>query len=590
MKEFYIRGIILEASSNGEEDPRRDCPDSGYTASPESLRVEVWDRDVRFDDRLASSTTVLGIGLFELRFTDDDFRLEPGETELIPDVFFKVFLQRQELFSTEDELVPETRLSSSNDFFESCEEIPSLGGESSILILPVEVNQSKLGYQAFNICYRLQINQALVREIPEESEREEVSVPDTQSDTVVDILPTYEQITAVGRSRAIPTTENRGGSLQQVVNNAFNRVLGQTFQTGEGAKFRNSLDRAFTAEETNGQRNYIWTPRSYTPQNELGGTISGAQASLYHRAKAALKEILPLLDGLYALDPSTDEQNEDAVRAIIRTEIIELVNEMGVHRGPRVQRVNRLFELLIGSSNITIPEQYRGQLRDLANILGLNRSLINTVDEEQNYSNLLIIRDYIFSLRDSWNNYINDSGSGAYIGTQLVLLSQALSVVAESVRETYHIMDLVFLRAEERQSVWIDFTQAKDKSAPGNIAFTLPDGTGYSQEDTAQLQHSMDVERLLSWVLQFSTKEGPVLARSGGKLGIVNAIADTSETLMILVQAASYVPVRNSAFRREGVVRALRDLAFQLHQVNRLAKEVIPPIISGQPDDIGDRY
>ena len=598
MKEYFIRGQIVEASVGSDDSCPSQAPrgtqrqsqsDIIYRLSPERFRIEVWDRDNRFDDRLASSTTFLG-GVIELRFNDEDFRLEPGETELKPDLFFKIFRQRQELFSTEEELVPETRPSSGEDFFESVEEIPSAGEASEfILTLPVEVNQNKQGYRSGDTCYRIEIFQAFVREIPEEPEREEVSVPDFPSDTVVDILPTYDHVTAVGRSRAITPTESRGGSLQQVVNNAFNRVLGQTFQAGEGAKFRNSLDRAFTFEETNGQRNYILTPRTYTPQNELGGTISGAQASLYHRAKAALKEILPLLDSLYALDPSTDEQNEEAVRAIIRTEIIELVNEMGVHQGPRIQRVDSLFELLIGSSNITIPEQYRGQLRDLANILGLNRSLINTVDEEQNYSNLLIIRDYMFSLRESWNNYINDTGSGAYIGTQLVLLSQALSVVAESVRETYHIMDLVFLRAEERQSVWIDFTKAKDKNASGNIAFYLPDGTGYSQKDTAQLQHSMDVERLLSWVLQFSTKEGPVLARSGGKLGIVNAIADTSEKLMILVQAASYVPVPNSAFRREGVVRALRDLAFQIYQVNRLAKEVIPPIISGEPDDIGDR-
>lgn len=55
---------------------------------------------------------------------------------------------------------------------------------------------------------------------------------------------------------------------------------------------------------------------------------------------------------------------------------------------------------------------------------------------------------------------------------------------------------------------------------------------------------------------------------------------------MILVQAASFVPVRNTSFRREGVLRALRDLAFQLYQVRELAKEIIPPPTVYEPDDI----
>lgn len=597
MKEYLIRGRILKAQA--QQDGRM-CPEQGYEFTQERLRVEVWDRDVRFDDRLASSATGFGVGVFELRFTDENFRLEPGETELEPDVFFKVFHQRQLLFSTEDELLPR-KLNSNEDFFKITEEFPPIFEQRSasdqrskinlvpILTLPpTEINSSKQGYPVGDRCYRVGIIEAFVKEIPDVKEREQAQAI-SQKDTVVDILPTSEQIVSARQSRAIAPTENRGGSLQQVVNNAFNQVLGHTSRTDDVTKFRNSLNNAFTSKETNGQRTYVWTPRTYTTQTELGGTLTGAQASLYHRAKAALKEILPLLDGLYALDPSGDEQNQEAARAIIRTEIVELVNEMGVHQGPRVQRVDSLFELLIGSADATtLPEQFGGQLRNLTDTFGLNRSRINTVDEERNYSHLLIIRDYMVSLRESWNNYIEDSGSGAYIGTQLVLLSQALSVVAESVRETYQIMDLVFLGAEERQSVWIDFTTAND-SQQNDVAFPLPDGTGYSQEKTAQLRHPMDIERLLSWVLRFSTEEGPVLARSGGKLGIVSAIANTAEKLMILVQAASYVPVGNSAFKREGVIRALRDLSFQLYQVQRLAKELIPPIISGQSDDVGDR-
>ena len=557
MSEYRILGWVIKNRS------RDDANTQNFSDQflGENLRIELWDRDQRFNDRLGAAAT-LATGFFEIRFTDDALRRDPEERETLEEseFFFKAFRGDRLLFSTE--LFSLDTPDQQQLVLQVVEE--AADGEAYSVFLTVEEIVSTAG-------------------IREEAE------PTPLVQTVVDVLPTTDQVVGYGRASAIAPTENRSGSLQQTINNAFSRVLGHTF-TGDVMTFRNSLDRSFTAQELNGRTNYIWQPRTYSTQTELGGALTGAQASLYHRAKVALKEILPLLDGLEPLDPAADEQNREAVRAIIRTEVVELVNEMGVHQGPRVQRVNSLFNLLIGSADATtLPEQVGGQLKDLVDTFGLSRARINTVDEERNFSNYLIIRDYLVSLRESWRDYTEDSGSGAYIGTQLVLLSQALSVVSESVRETYRIMDSVFLGYEERQSVWLDFTTARAVGVPANIAFPLPDGTGYSIADTAQLLPRMDVERLLSWVMRFSTEEGPVLARSSGKLGIVSAIADTAERLMILVQAASYTSVGNSAFRREGVIRALRDLAFQLYQVQRLAKELIPPIISGTPDDVSDR-
>lgn len=598
MKEYIIRGQILAGTANEQTDGDEggnslttfSCDDVDYTSTTEQLRVEVWDRDVRFDDRLASTTTSFGIGIFELRFTDEAFRREPGETESEPDVFFQVFRQRQLLFTTEAELLPE-------NFFTTVKLIPAISPvNQQTLSLPNRINPEKPGYLVIDTCYRLLIIDAWVRNIPEVEDRD----PAAESpvvDTVVDVLPTSDQVFGMGRQTAGPVTESVGGSLQQVVDAALGQVLGHTSRSGNGKSLRTALNQAFTLETSNGRDNYVWNPRTYsTTQNELGGAITGAQASLYSRAKAALREILPLLDGLYELDPSADQQNREAVRSIVRTELIELVNEFGVPQGPREQRVDSLFQILLGSDDPgQLPDEVGGQLKDLAISFGLTRDRINTVDEERNFGNFLTIKDYIISLRQSWSNFIavRSSGAGAFVGTQLVLLSQALSVMAESVRETYRIMDLVFLGPEERRSVFIDFTQARTSDlpigTPNTIAFLLPDGTGFSKANTSQLSPAMDLERLLSWALRFATEEGPTLARSGGKLGIANVIAETAERLMILLQAASYTPVRNSAFRRAGVVRALRDLAFQTYQVQRLAAELIPPSLSGRPDDVGDR-
>ena len=658
MREYLIQGLLgvyPDPQTQPPLDENETCPEDvkEYVVAGVGYRLEVWDKDNRFDDRLGVGKTIASEGYFEIRFSDESLRQESGETETIEnaEIFFKVFKGSQFLFSTE------------NDYL-------SIEVEDENFSLPDPILTDQPANDGY--CYIIRIIAISEEETEEEEERPTYEIP-VPKDKVVDILPTADQIYDLGRQGTVTnTTTSLGGSLQQVVDNAFGRVLGQTFRTGNITNFRDSLSQTFAIQQTNGQRTITYSPRSYTTQTELGGAITGAQASLYHRAKAALKEMLPLLDGIYELDPASDKQNREAIRSIIRTEITEVVNEMGVQQGPRVQRVDSLFQLLIGTETESrLPEQIGGQLKDFARAFGLERARINTVDEERNYGNFLIIRDYIVSLRQSWQDYVSlqMAGGGSFIGTQLVLLSQALDVMAESVRETYRIMDLVFLGPEERESVLIDFTQARDtelkvlkaknrrsknyiiwvqkslnqilglkrkQSLPidgflglktlqsiiafqklyrihldgivgsqteralieagasqppkviEDIAFLLPDGTPYYVAEAAQLVPAMEVERLLSWAMRFATEEGPTLARSGGKLGIAKAIAKTSKTLMILLQAASYVPVPNNAFRREGVKRALRDLAIQTYRVKQLADELIPPLLPGEADDVGD--
>jgi hypothetical protein len=563
MTTYRIRGQLKSVESNNNDV-------SGF-------RVELWDDDQRFDDRLGSGKTD-STGLFEFKFTDDDFQQDFLDLDQTPDLYFNVYQGRRRIGFTEP----------SKDV-----KLPSEPFKDKPETVVLNEDGSKSKYTIKSVKIELIEDEETEKRATQQQEFQETRV------RVYDILPTSNQIVGTGTQTSLTPVDNRGGSLQQIVDSALSEVLGRNLNSDAKA-FLSTLTQTFTPKQTNGRTEYVWTARTYAAmQNDLGGTVSGAQASLYHRAKAALNDALPLLDKLYPLDPAADQQNMDAMRAIIRTELIELVEELGATGGPRVQRVDSLFQLLIGSAEDTnSSENVGGQMKNLADVFGLNRSHINTVDQEQDYGNFLIVRDYIVSLKDSWNAYVQDTGGGAYVGTQLVLLSQALSVVAESVQEVYRIMDLVFLGPAERQTVLIDFTLAKypppnsTNSLMGTntnkkpVAFPLPDGTEYPEDELSKLVPPMSVEGLLKWAWRFGAEEGPTLAKAGGKLGIAQAIAETAEKLMILVQAASFTPVRNTAFRREGVLRALRDLAFQLYQVQRLAAEIIPPPTNYQPNDI----
>src|SRR5262249_27156121 len=147
------------------------------------------------------------------------------------------------------------------------------------------------------------------------------------------------------------------------------------------------------------------------------------QASIWQRAKTAQDAVLPLLEILNPLRVDVDPAEADAVRAIVRTEIPELINEFGLEGGPRPQRVDELFELLIGQTYDVAQNQFvpvkpgfallpprngfitdhpanddlfsafgGGEVGRLGDVFGLTRDRVETVEEEQNLTNYLVIK------------------------------------------------------------------------------------------------------------------------------------------------------------------------------------------------------
>jgi len=547
------------------------------------IRVELHDKDRQYDDLIGVSLTDTQ-GYFEISFTKEDFRQDPGETEPEPDAYFKLF--RDSEFLGETEVQPSFSLEPFSKADPNKPDDKDFGPVPKVYAVRREDQQTS---------HQVEL---LMLTGPDEQkpERPPTSLPPDLPGQlqIVDVLPSLDQIQRTGRMASVSTPATGGSDLQGIVENALGNILGHTQRTDNPKTLVNTLTQTFTARQVDGRTVYDWNPQTASVHaSDLGGGITGAQASLYHRAKTAIQDGIQLLNGLNPLKPSADRENMEATRSIVRTEMQELLAELGARGGPRILRVDNLFQQLLGDDLDSGNQRPGGQLKKLEKYFGLVRGQINTVEEEQNYSNFLTLKDYLQSLRRSWVDYkrTQHSSAGAYIGTQLVRLSQALAVVAESVQEVYRIMELFFLGPEERLSVYIDFTRArakdKEMETPYGIprpAFPLPDGTGYPVEETAKLGDSMSVEGLLTWVWRFASEEGPLLAKSGGKLGI-RVISETSDRLMVLTQAATYTPIPNAAFRREGVIRALRDLAYQLYQVRQLAEQVTLP--SGDsPDDL----
>jgi hypothetical protein len=386
--------------------------------------------------------------------------------------------------------------------------------------------------------------------------------------------------------RGAPAQPGGGaGAVGQTVERALREVLGWRPRASDPKGFQAALLQAFTAEEVAGHTEYHWNPRSYAVEIQADlGAVTGAQASLYARAKSAVDQVLPLLEGLEALRVDFDPENVAAIRAIVRSQLTELVKELGIEGGPRVQRVDQLFQFLLGDTIAAAdprarrdPDQVGGSLGIFRDRFGLQRFRINEIKEEEIFSNFLIVIDHVVSLAESWDAQREFFVRGStlvepFLGTQLVLLSRDLEVIAESVHEVEFAMDSVFLGPSERQTLELRFP-------PGSASAAL--GTGGT---VARSPSPMFVSELLSWVERFATEEGRQLIDEGGKQGVAVAFLPTIQLLQALVHDARVLPAgaqdparMPDAYRRTRVQRALAELESQLAAAAARVEQIRAP-------------
>ena len=364
-----------------------------------------------------------------------------------------------------------------------------------------------------------------------------------------------------------------GTSLGRLARDTIRGVLGWRYRTDDVKGFTAALTKSFQLREVEGHVEWDFKPQSYMIQADLG-EITGAQASIYKRAQVALNQSLPLLDGLKPLRPDVDNEDAEAMRAIVRTELSELVQELGTVGGPRVQRGDSIFGLLLGDdpgSHYHEPENVEGQLGELRDRLGLERQRVNTIEEERNFTNFLILVDYTNSLHQTWISqrgfFVRDS-TDPFLGTELVLLSQLLEVIAESVRDAQTAMDSVNFGVAERQTT--------------ELLLTL-DGRA----------HPMTVAELLGWVESFATVEGRQLLEDAGKDGVVVFRFTLSRLLQLVNQAfeisrqPSGNPTRgyHTARVRSALEEIKLHLTSALGRANKVDRTQIVYQVKPKPDD-----
>jgi hypothetical protein len=383
---------------------------------------------------------------------------------------------------------------------------------------------------------------------------------------------------AGGGMGAVPSLGS-GGGLGQTALKAVADVLGWKVKAGDVGGFTGALTQAFTLTEVEGHVQATWVPRTYAVQSDLSGGISGAQASLYSRAKYTLDQALPLLAGLKALNPAADPEDLEALRAVVNSQMVQLVGELPYAGGPRVSRVTQYFSLLLGqpltSTTMvqTDPDRVGGTLGNLRDVFGLAtlvysggvgtpNTLVNTIDDEQDTTNFRVLSDYMTSLAQSWISNLPFFGlltTTPFFGTQLVLISRQLSVAAEMVDELRFALDSVFIGPSERQTLEIQFS-------------TFDPATGLSDQP-------LFLEDLLLWIQSLVTDEAPSVIQSGGKFGVFQVLQVVTQLQRLITGAVS--PLNSDvppAYFSPRVTIALQTLSDQLTEL----VSIVQPVATAQ--------
>jgi hypothetical protein len=385
----------------------------------------------------------------------------------------------------------------------------------------------------------------------------------------------------VSRPSSGPQAPSGGGAgqgLGQVVARAVSDVLGWKANAADPKGFIGALTQSFSLTEVEGHVESAWNSRTYTVQTDLAGGITGAQASLYTRARDAQDQCLPLLDGLYPLDPEADPEYVKALREMAKSQIVEIVKQFAVVP-PSILRVDTYFHILLGASRgehfseeprvESNPDDIRGTLGHLRDIYGIwfekkgkNNPFSNSVEDETNITNFRVVSDYMTSLLQSWRANgkffrLTLGKAPAFLGTQLILMSRQFNVIAETVNEVRFTLDSVFIGPNERQQLLLEFAHPH-----------FP---------------AMYLEDILREIDAFVTDEGPRLIRDGGRIAVNNNVLPVVDTLRGMIREArnpANIGSLPDGFKTPRVRNALDDLHDQLNQLRILAQQVgidIPP-------------
>ncbi|MDQ3654924.1 MAG: hypothetical protein M3457_07590 [Chloroflexota bacterium] len=363
-----------------------------------------------------------------------------------------------------------------------------------------------------------------------------------------------------GRSPGATRGAGASEDLDQIFNDAMFRVLGQRVRPDQPRDLRTAFDRVFVEKDVDGRSEveYRGTSGTATLPIEGGSVTSGRQAVIYRRAHAELDVVRQALAELEA-DNDDDQDEFEAVRAVVDRKLIELVGALGKEVRPPIKRVDAVFALLIGPEGTSSEGSSLATLGELVgftdsdqlidDLVGFNANGNDnlkgggdiTRDDDRMSTRYLEVALYVTGLRSNWlqlKNQFGQPASSIPLGTQLDLLARLLDRLGEETDDL-------------------------------DVALTMSDVDSAQREFVViSKQPETTLAELMDWLSEFS-----VTGKSFDSGPGIDAVRQTATAIHALVKAALKLatgPQGNaSELRSRRVKSALVQLSSILAQVEK---------------------
>lgn len=357
--------------------------------------------------------------------------------------------------------------------------------------------------------------------------------------------PTANDVGADGGTTRAITSLGGTASSDEMINRAFEIVLGTATPEADVQHALGALDTAFKVEQDNGKRLVKWTPPSLVVSMQTSEKLGGAQLVAYNFFRTIGDEAIKLIANMKPLIVDADPERAAALREMMTTQIKRLIDEMGRPDGPRIARMEGLLHFLTE------------QIKQARGIFGFEPENARILTEEATFMIYKAVEQHLSSLTDAWKNYFNDS-NGRYLGTETNKLNIAFDAAVGSAWELEAAMDSVWLDFNERRALEIDVDRR------GNLA-------------TDKSKRRMSIAALIEWIIDFGRSEGKTLSKTGGK-DAMDEIARQAKLLADYVATAEVVDNdRQSNFNHPRVENKRDSLSDSLEQIARLAAPLGAP-------------
>ncbi|MCY7277235.1 MAG: hypothetical protein LH702_26770, partial [Phormidesmis sp. CAN_BIN44] len=318
-----------------------------------------------------------------------------------------------------------------------------------------------------------------------------------------------------GQPSATTTANRLVRQVDSAIAQAFRKAPGRV-----SANFVEALDAAFP-NPNNGQLMTLPVRSETVPLNPNGFSrgksleeFSTRQLGLYRQTSVIATDALKLLDELRTFVSQADKERFEALRSLVQSQIMSLVEEFGRADEPRSARV---LSTLRSLQEYVIELGEQGQFNDPL--------LAATIDDEDQITKFDVLTNYIKLMSRSWADYHNTEKSGRVysISERADRARVLLPIVSQANQDLSNALESVGLSATERRSRACLFTTLQ---SPAIELLTGQDVTSIAENDVSAWLPDITVSDLQDWLNRFSTMEAPSALTSVYGIDFVTDLSD----------------------------------------------------------------